>query len=162
MPGTRPSFHKWQAINLIAGHKEPTDANDLTCLVREIHEELFEELSAEELTHMQAVLGQNNDTYTHMNSAWQDRHIQTITRIGNAPCEYDDFSLHAKCLTHYIFHIYKVTLQTNVSAVPAAQSAVINEWGSAENIRRGLTALERQISKTVQRILIWSQTQERM
>jgi len=99
---------KWQAMNLIAGHKETTDANDLTCLVREIHEELFEELSIEELTSLQTALSRDNDTYTCMNSAWQDAYIETITRIGSTPFEYDNFSASAKCLTHYVFHVYKV------------------------------------------------------
>ncbi len=157
---------KWQAMNLIAGHKEAIDTNDLTCLVREIHEELFEELSPEELTHLQIALSQENDVYICANSAWQDAYIDTIRRIGDAPFEYDDFSASAKCLTHYMFNIYKVKLQANMSLFqdnscvePTEQSSVINEWVSVEDIRYGLTVLGFPISKTVTRILIWIQTQ---
>jgi hypothetical protein len=156
---------KWQAMNLIAGHKEITDVNDLTCLVREIHEELFEDLSAKESANMQTVLGQNNDAYTCLSSTWPDVYIETITRIGTTPFEYIEFSNSAKCLTQYIFHVYKVLLQANISLIQDNAFGIsvpheINEWVSVKDIRRGITSVGRPISKTVQRILTWIHTQE--
>lgn len=157
---------KWQAMNVIAGHKETTDTNDLTCLVREIHEELFEVLPEEKLECMQTALSGNNDTYKRTHSAWQDAYIERIMRIGRMPFEYNDFSISVKCLTHYVFHVYKVLLylqtssvQTESLGIPASHG--MNEWVSIEEMRRGVTSEERPISKTVPRILTWIQTQER-
>ena len=150
---------KWQAMNLIGGRKEATDANDLTCMIREIHEELFEELSVETLTRLQTALNGENDTYTRAHSAWQDAYIETITRIGGAPCECDDVSLSAKCLTHYIFHIYQVKLQADVSFFQ--DDSIPTEWASAGDITRGLTVQGRSIGSTVMQILMWVRAQER-
>ncbi len=159
--------NKWQTMNLIAGHREPTDVNDMACLVREIHEELFEPLPGDELAYMQAALKSDNDTYVCVNSDWLDAGIETITRTGSGPFECDDFSESAKCMTHYVFHVYAVKLRSNVSflqqgsfIVLAAQVPVPNEWGCAGDIRRSVTALNRRISPNVQRMLSWVETQE--
>ena len=157
----------WQAMNLIGGRKEKTDANDLTCMIREIHEELFEDLSAEELTRLQILLKHNNDSYIREESDWQDPSIEQITRIGGAPFECDAMSEAANCLTHYTFHVYHVALhadeplfQQDSFVVPTKESSVLNEWGSTENITRGVTAQGRPIGKTVAQIVMWIQSQQ--
>jgi hypothetical protein len=148
---------KWQVMNLIAGHKETTDANDLTCLIREIHEELFAELAPDALTQMQNALRSDNDTYRRTTATWQDAYIETVTRKGDGPYEYDEFSASAKCLTHYVFHIYAVTLREHAPVLQDAATepaaADLNAWVTPADIARGQTAAGRPISQTVMKTL---------
>ncbi len=92
---------KWKVMNFISGHKEGTDANDLTCIIREIHEELFEPLSFEKLDALQKHLGANNDRYERYNSAWQDDYILSVKIRENMPLEYEDFPDSANRWTEY-------------------------------------------------------------
>ncbi len=144
---------QWQAMNLIGGRKETTDANDLTCLIREIHEELFEDLPPEELTRLQTALQGNNNHYNRSDSQWQDACIDAINRIGSGPFECEGFSEGAKCLTQYTFHIYHVTLHAHARLVQ--HDAMPIEWGTAADIRRGVTVQGRPIGKTVAQIMEW-------
>ncbi len=148
----------WQAMNLIGGRKETTDANDLTCMIREIHEEVFENLSPQELTQLQTALRGNNDHYIRAGSRWQDASIEEITRIGSGPFECQGFSEGAKCLTQYTFHIYYVTLHPNARLVH--HDTMPAEWGTLEDIRRGVTVQGRPIGKTVAQIMEWIQSRQ--
>lgn len=140
---------KWQVMNLIAGHKEATDANDLTCLMREIHEELFAELAPEDLTRMQNALRSDNDTYRRATATWQDTYIESAKLKSNSPYEYVDYSQSAQCWTQYVFYVYDVTLSAD--APPLSED--VNAWVTRADITQGQTVTGRPISPTVTRIL---------
>jgi hypothetical protein len=152
----------WKVMNLISGHKESSDLNNLTCMVREIHEELFEPLPARTLTKMQRALSGNDDVYAPSHSPWQDAHIERITRIGNGPYEFDDYSASARCRTHYVFHIYKVGFLSTLplyyhnSFYSPCYPTPFNEWVCEQDIKSGRTASGRPISPTMARVLEYS------
>lgn len=147
---------KWQLMNVISRHKEEFDANYLTCLIREVHEELFVDLSAEELAQLQQELRENNTSYCRGTSAWQDKYIESVKLKPNSPYEYVDYSKSAKCWTKYVFYIYDVTLAAGAPPL----SADVNEWVTQEEIAQGSTATGRPVSKTVTRILKWIEEME--
>ncbi|OQX08547.1 MAG: hypothetical protein BWK80_48055 [Desulfobacteraceae bacterium IS3] len=155
---------KWKVMNFISGHKEGTDANDLTCIIREIHEELFEPLSFEKLDDLQKSLGANNDRYERYNSAWQDDYILSVDIKKKMPLEYEDFSDSANRWTEYKMYVYDVKFRTDITVSrfhkdpfytpPKRQTPRgPNEWVSEDDIKRGWTVMGRPISRTVGKIL---------
>lgn len=155
---------KWKVMNFISGHKEGTDANDLTCIIREIHEELFEPLSFEKLDDLQKHLGANNDRYERYNSAWQDDYIMSVEIRKNMPLEYKDFSDSANRWTEYKMYVYDVEFRTDITVSRFHEDPFYtppkrqtprgpNEWVSEDDIKRGWTVMGRPISRTVGKIL---------
>jgi len=155
----------WEVMNLISGHKEKTDANDLTCIIREIHEELFQNLSPERLEELQKTLGSDNAVYERYTSPWKDDCIRSVKMKGDKPLDYIDFSDSKKLWTKYVLHVYEVTLRTDVAipvfapdpfyspdpkSCPSPKNP--NEWVSLEDVRKGWTKMGRPISRTVKKI----------
>lgn len=146
---------KWQVMNLIAGHREVGDPNELTCLIREIHEELFSNLSISKLTEMQQAL-KNEDEFLASNSTWDDEMIESIENRDDL--EYVAYSGSARTWSQYELAVYEVHLKDKVRIfmddafyTPGLRSApkAVNEWVSIRDIGRGYTPIGRPISPTV-------------
>ncbi len=107
---------KWKVMNLISGHKEKTDVNYLTCIIREIHEELFSELSFNtELNDLQTKLAAHKEYDLNRDKAlWHDYYINQIRIVKNEPFRYIGYSDSAKSWTEYELYIYEVKFQESL------------------------------------------------
>lgn len=160
---------KWQVMNLIGGHKIDQDVNDVACVIREIHEEVFVELSEQELGNMNNAVASDNEHYTRVGSTWQDPFIESIhgrSVQGKAsnPYKYVEYSKSAKCVTLYTLYIYDVAFRTDVALklfhldpfyTPEGRCSPKepNEWVTVDDIKCGWTKMGRKISRTVQKVL---------
>jgi len=154
---------KWKVMNLISGHIEGIDSSPLSCVMREIHEELFGILSADEYDQLKAALGASSDYY-NSSSSWKDSHIESVKLRRGSPYKYPEFSDSANKWTNYEFHIYDVKLKPNAKIfhedlfyTPSVRQSprAPNEWVSLEDVRKGWTKMGRPVSRTVKRILEW-------
>jgi hypothetical protein len=159
---------KWKKMNLISGHQDPDDPNELTCVMREIHEELFKSLETEKLKQMRSALGgESNYDRSSDHAAWNDPWIASAYRMEDSPIEYVEFSGSAKEWTQYRMTVFEVSLAPSAdnpepirlfkddpfySAKTRTSPKSVNEWVSAEDIEKGFTRLGRPISETVNRI----------
>jgi predicted lipoprotein with Yx(FWY)xxD motif len=156
---------KWKAMNLVSGHKEDSDANDLTCIIREIHEELFQNLSPERLEELQKALGSDNAVYARDKSSWKDDYISAVRMRGEGPFEYVDFSDSKKVWTKYVLHVYDVVLTDegyeklfheypfySPDSVLRPSPKNPNEWVSLDDVQKGWTVMSRPVSRTVKKI----------
>ena len=153
---------KWQVMNLISGHHEPDDPNELCCLIREIHEELASALPDEELRKMRDAL-RNDRRKNYMPKdykKWKDPLIVSIKKIR--PMNYIAYSGSKNQWTKYELTVFDVKLNEKqklfhddpfYSPTMRTSPKRVNEWASREDIRRGYTIIGRPISPTVERIL---------
>ncbi|OQX15802.1 MAG: hypothetical protein BWK80_40640, partial [Desulfobacteraceae bacterium IS3] len=142
---------KWKVMNLISGHIEGIDSSPLSCVMREIHEELFGILSADEYSRLKAAIGAGSD-YDNAASSWKDPHIESAKLRGNSPYEYPEFSDSANKWTKYEFHIYDVEFKPGAKIfhedlfyTPSVRQSprAPNEWISLEDIGKGWTKMGR-------------------
>ncbi|GEM_PF-1552349 len=151
---------KWKVMNLISGHIEDIDSSPLSCVMREIHEELFGILSADEYNRLKTALTGSSD-YNNAKSSWKDSHIESVRLRGNSPYKYSDFSDSANKWSNYEFHIYDVEFKPGVKIfhedlfyTPSVRQSPRepNEWVSLEDIGKGWTKMGRPVSRTVKKI----------
>ena len=157
---------KWKLMNCVSGHREEKDANDLVCMMRELHEELFDALSTDGLARMGQALA-SAEEYTASASPWPDPYIKCVNKSLNPPHEFPPFvelSASTRQWSRYEFRIYSVELTDagwNRLFRPDALRAYApndkpegpNEWASCNDIERGWTHMGRPISPTVRRLL---------
>lgn len=157
---------RWQAMHWIGGHKEAGDPNDLACIMREIHEELFGGLSPGQLEKMHAGIADNAE-YDPSASSWSDPFIASARRSAAPPHEFPEYvalSTGFKKWTRYRFKVYEVTLTPEGQVALFRNGAFCaspselkpegpSEWVSADDVARGWTSLGRPISPTAQRLL---------
>lgn len=150
---------KWKVMNLISGHKDDIDSGFLSCVMREIHEELFTILSSEQYNSLKIAIGTNDD-YDNATSSWKDLHIESVKLRKTVQDK--DFSDSANLWTYYEFHIYDVKLKPDLKIfhedlfyTPSVRQSprAPNEWISLEDVQKGWTKMGRPISRTVSKIL---------
>ncbi len=147
---------KWKAMNLIAGHQEEMDSNELACIIREVHEELFDDLSEDERAKMNRAVSGDNRKYKRKISHWEDPYIEEVTLITGDPIEYVAFSKSKNCLTKYRFHVYDVKLRKDKKTALCNKGQgkkTLNEWANRQEIANGRTAVGTAISDTVRKIM---------
>ncbi len=161
---------KWEKMNLISGHQDPDDPNELTCIIREMHEELFKSLETEKLTAMRNALQAKKDYKRQRDTAdWNDPWIESVNRHQRNTIEYVAFSGSAKEWTAYKMTVFNVVLQPSddnqqplklftddpfFSPTTRTSPKSANEWVSSEDIKKGFTRIGRPISPTVKRIFL--------
>jgi hypothetical protein len=157
---------KWKAMHLISGHIEDQDPNELACVIREVHEELFEALEDGALYTMYDAVRGSDEYHGARSRRWRDQYIKAVTKNASSPgafTSYVEFSTSAQVWTEYEFTIYQVALTAagekrlfhHNPFLVAGQGKPEgpNEWVGREEIQRGWTKMGRPISDTVKRIL---------
>ena len=150
---------KWQVMNLISGHQEYYDNNELTCMIREIHEELFRKLDNDKLAEMNQAM-ENETSYLRGKISWNDPFVESAVKICG-PEQYVAFSESQKIWTKYIVTVFEVKLDWekverifgNDVFLPALSNPKdVNEFVSWDEIDRGYTLAGRPVSDTVKRV----------
>jgi hypothetical protein len=103
---------RWRVMHLLGGHREPDDPNDLTCMVRELHEELFGQLSPQDLDAMRAALGGSHD-YAGPVAGWSDHYLASVRRSTDPPHEFPEYVAWSDGFaqwTRYRLRLYEVHL----------------------------------------------------
>jgi hypothetical protein len=156
----------WKVMHLIGGHREDKDPNDLACMIRELHEELFDELQPDQLETMRDVLG-NCDAYEGPVGGWSDPYLAAVRPSRDPPHAFPEFVAWSGGYgqwTRYHLRLYEVQLTERGRAAlfPAAPFAPCqpdqkpegsNEWVSRDDVGRGWTLLGRPISPTAHYVL---------
>ena len=153
---------KWEEMNFVAGHCEERDPTELAYMMRELHEELFQDLSQTELAEMYAALGEAKEYTKGSSTKWNDEFIESVAKSENSPddfTEYVEFSRSAGVWSQYRLKVYSVRLTSAgqshlfranplLPGVPGGRPEGPNEWVSRRDIEAGWTKMGRPISRT--------------
>jgi len=159
---------KWKKMNLISGHHEADDPNELGCILREVHEELFTPLDTADLEKMRNALRDKEDYDRNRDkNQWHDPWIRFAgQKYGKI--RYTEFSESAGQWTAYEMTVFSVQLEpAQDNLLPMEQfienpflqnrnspnANPQNEWIAPEDICKGFTKTGRAVSPTVKRIL---------
>lgn len=156
----------WKVMHLIGGHREKEDPNDLACMIRELHEELFGRLSAGQLQTMRDALRDCQD-YDEPVGAWSDPYLASVRRSSEPRHEFPEFVAWSGGYgqwTRYHLRLYEVQLTERGRAAifaadpfapcePGQKPEGPNEWVSRDDVARGWTPLGRPISPTAHHVL---------